>query len=525
MIERNKITETTKKWINETYGKNKTPTDDIPLDDKDFDRKLEIKFFNLVRSYNKIIYPEELHFKEIAYIFDEIDIKVRSVSGDGENGGNESELTKHITTFKNDVKNIFANYLALKYGETYLKYKYYSSKMRSEVKEFNKKLELICERESFYSRDFSKFTESIEKCNTLEDLKNEYSDDQLLEAIKYLITYPFSIENGYLQLVTHVNEKYIKYDDSKPINQEINMKEYDELTTKQKAIINDIIIESYIDLKEMQYSDKIGYDVLKDYWFEFRKDALTTIEPIYKYYSSKFKFQRAPVKQMPRPKKFLHSTGKRKEKLIDENNEVVFYMDKDNKIKQAVASKLYFHRGEFSKVKNEYILPGEPENAYIASTMEYKSKTSTKSLSLPKGQEFIAKDENGEYTLVETDRTGKIINNDEDITNKKLYSCEKVDVEYSKLLIPDYIEKDGSIETEQKIKSFEYENGIVFSRLDDDYLEFEFKNGIKYKGLTKPIDENENECQDIVTEPDDTHKKTKKPEIKIKKIKNFFKKF
>eukprot|EP00833_Pecoramyces_ruminatium_P000087 jgi/Orpsp1_1/1174119/evm.model.c7180000048997.1 len=285
MIERNKITETTKKWINETYGKNKTPTDDIPLDDKDFDRKLEIKFFNLVRSYNKIIYPEELHFKEIAYIFDEIDIKVRSVSGDGENGGNESELTKHITTFKNDVKNIFANYLALKYGETYLKYKYYSSKMRSEVKEFNKKLELICERESFYSRDFSKFTESIEKCNTLEDLKNEYSDDQLLEAIKYLITYPFSIENGYLQLVTHVNEKYIKYDDSKPINQEINMKEYDELTTKQKAIINDIIIESYIDLKEMQYSDKIGYDVLKDYWFEFRKDALTTIEPIYKYYS------------------------------------------------------------------------------------------------------------------------------------------------------------------------------------------------------------------------------------------------
>jgi len=467
----------------------------------------EIKFFSLARNYNRVMEDEEPYLKEYIPGFEkEIDIKVFSVP-DGMNDKVINEKLKITRNkFKSDMKEIFITYLTMKYEEDIVEFHLIPENMVKELHEFYVKLEILSQREAFYSRDLSSIIYKLKMFETMKALKEGYPLNKLKETIDYLLEYPYSIEKGYSQLVTHVDKKFFhEYDENNKQGAEKYIdnpeNEYDKLTSSKKTAISDVINLSLLNLSKIKYSYEKAFNCQPLDWERAREKSLKTAENIQNYYSNQVIINREHVREIVRPKIFLSLNG---EVGKTNDKEDVFYIDKDNKIKKAKYSEQKYYKDTKDIEKKEYILPDEPEKAYIASNEEYKSSTS----SLPSNQKFIAKDKNGEYSFVETDNTGKITD-DKDIANKKLYTCQQVGVEYAEMIIPENIKENKKIPDDKKRDVYIYKDGLVQSRAEDSKLKFKFKNDdSNYEGMTN------------MTVPSNLNNKLQDTEIKNNKNKN-----
>jgi len=489
----------------------KTENDDFNRFHLQHCRNAEIKFFSLARNYNKVMEDEEPYLKEKIMGFgNEIDIKVFSVP-DGTNDKVINEKLKITRNkFKSDMKEIFITYLTMKYESYYDKRQGFRPKnMVKEIHNFNVKLEIISQREAFYSRDLSSIMDKLKTFQTMERLKQGYPLNKLTETVNYLSKYPYSIEHGYSQLLTHVDKKFFhEYDENNKQGAEKYIgnifNDYDKLSSSKKTVITDVINRSRLNLSKIKYSYEKAFNCQPLDWERAREKSLKTAENIQNYYSNQVIINREHVREIVRPKIFLSLNG---EVGKTNDKEDVFYIDKDNKIKKAKYSEQKYYKDTKDIEKKEYILPDEPEKAYIASNEEYKSSTS----SLPSNQKFIAKDKNGEYSFVETDNTGKITD-DKDIANKKLYTCQQVGVEYAEMIIPENIKENKKIPDDKKRDVYIYKDGLVQSRAEDSKLKFKFKNDdSNYEGMTN------------MTVPSNLNNKLQDTEIKNNKNKNIIK--
>lgn len=307
MKEWNEVIELSKILINKFSSDNQTTKTKASNKERNFNRKSEDKFFNLVNNYYRIVDPKD---EEDKSYFSEKIPGLEKLASDGESfyvvkfnvmemKSTEDKILEKAK-YKSDMKEIYSKYLAIKYRDE-LKMYLLSDRMSTEIREFNKKLELSSERKAIYSRDLSSIVETLNDIKDIDGLKNKIPLKELSGAIDHLVVTPYSIEEGYAQFVTHIDNKYfhdyvstytagnLKYKIKSDFDyigklptEEMDVNEYDKLSLKQKKAINDVMFQSIPNLTEIKYSDENKYDVQPDTWELNKPKAIRIIKPIKK---------------------------------------------------------------------------------------------------------------------------------------------------------------------------------------------------------------------------------------------------
>jgi hypothetical protein len=284
----------------------------------------EIQFLSLVKCYNKLI--EEEH-KKSDFSSKKIELKgfVKSLEGNGYEllSFNIIENTEELEKVKKNFLDTLIEMIFIYLDQNYPLISYEMSRSydinEKHIKLINKLISAL-ERETIFAKDITAITKQYK------ENPEKYERKNVLETINDILNRPISIENGYVQLINQIKKEYFSSENNnnkQKINKnspnvensnDIELIKFNRLSEEHKKAIKDILFETPLYLKNLEYStDDENYKALGTETEELKAIALDITNPLIKEWNSSINSKKNKINLKNKPKGGNSFVGKNTE--------------------------------------------------------------------------------------------------------------------------------------------------------------------------------------------------------------------